>query len=227
MSLQGSMIKIKAPDGFDTDTYCVKPDTDTKAGLICVMEAFGLNEHIKAVADQYAAAGFYVLAPSLYDRTGRQKTFDYYTELPQAVDTMRQNGFDNPLADIAGCIDYLNDQGIQRIGVFGYCYGGTISWLAASRITTLAAAACFYGSAIPAFADDHPQCPCIAHWGTSDPSTPIDKVDVVTANNPDVSMYWYDAGHGFNSIERTESYEANSAKLAFERTLSLFTKQLL
>lgn len=227
MSLQRSMIKVKASDGFETDTYSVKPEAKTGAGLICVMEAFGLNEHIKRVADDYAAAGFSILAPSLYDRIGRQQTFDYDTQLPKAIEIMKQNGFDNPLADIRGCINYFKDQGINKIGVFGYCYGGTISWLAASRITGIDSACCFYGSAIAAFPEDHPQCATIAHWGRADPTTPEDKIAPVAASNPDVTMYWYDAGHGFNSVERAASFDADAARLARERTLQLFTRQLL
>lgn len=226
MSLQGTMTTIKASDGFETDCYFIQAAQDNNAGLICVMEAFGLNEHIKRVADDYAGAGFSVLAPSFYDRIARNQTFDYYTELPRAVEVMQQNGFDKPLADIDGCIDYFKAIGIEKIGIFGYCYGGTISWLAASRKDDIAAAACFYGSAIPAFPEDHPQCATIAHWGKTDPTTPEDKITPVAAGNPDVAMYWYDAGHGFNSVERTESYDEISARLAKERTLALFQQQL-
>lgn len=223
---QGTMTTITASDGFNTDAYFVSADNPGKAGVICVMEAFGLNSPIKKVADDYAANGFSVVAPSLYDRQGRQQCFDYYTELPAAVDAMNANGFDNPLFDVAGCIALLQQQGVERIGIVGYCYGGTVSWLAASRNTGIAAAACYYGSAILAFPDDHPRCPTIAHWGKSDPTTPAEKVAVVESANPSVASYWYEAGHGFNSRERKDSYDAAAADQASQRTLTFFRQQL-
>lgn len=226
MTLNGTMTTITASDGFQVDAYWVKPDTPSVAGLICIMEAFGLNDAIKQVADDYAAEGFTVIAPALYDRQGKNQCFDYYTELSAAVDAMNTNGFDQPLYDVAGCIEFLQQQGIERIGIVGYCYGGAVSWLAASRNAQIMAASCYYGSAIPAFTDDKPMCPTLAHWGKSDPTTPAEKVAAVETANPTVTSYWYDAGHGFNSKERTESYDEESADLARRRTLDFFHHHL-
>lgn len=223
---EGSMVSIDAKDGFITDTYFVKPDRKTTAGIICVMEAFGLNDSIKAIADDYAAQGYAVVAPALYDRIERGLILDYDTELPRAIDVMNKNGFDNPLHDVAGCVDFLREQGVEKIGIVGYCYGGTVSWLAASRNPAIDAASCYYGSAIPSFPRDQPKCPTICHWGKTDPTTPENKVAPVAENNPEVIMHWYEAGHGFNSAER-DSFETESATLARERTLELFKQHLM
>ncbi len=225
MSDHGHMLSIRATDGFDTGTYSVAPD-QPRAGLICVMEAFGVNDHIRRVADDYAAQGYAVLAPQLYDRIQRDADFDYHAERETAVNTMKANGFDNPMHDVTGCVEYFRQQGIQRVGIVGYCYGGAVSWLAASRNPDIAAAACYYGSAILHFLDEHPRCPTIAHWGKTDPTTPQEQVADVAAANPDVTMYWYDAGHGFNSDDREESYDPAAATLARERTLAFFAEQL-
>ncbi len=226
MRMAGKMISVAATDGFAVDAYYVSPQVDAaKVGIICVMEAFGLNDHIRRVADDYAAQGYSVVAPSLYDRQQRNITVGY-DNIPLAVEKMLANGFDNPIYDIEGCVTYLRAQGVERIGIVGYCYGGGVSWLAAARVVGINAASCYYGTAIMNFADVAPQCATIAHWGKADPTTPADKIAVVSAANPQVTMYWYDAGHGFNSDDRDFAFDSNAARVARQRTLDFFREQL-
>lgn len=235
MGVTGKTIQIIAADGFHTDAYVVPANVAaanvvsvkaaSKAGIICIMEAFGLNDHIRQVADDYAAQGYTVVAPSLYDRQQRNLTVGY-DKIPAAVAAMLANGFDNPLQDVAGCVAYLREQGVERIGIVGYCYGGGVSWLAAARAPGINAASCYYGTAIMNFAEISPQCPTIAHWGKTDPSTPAEQVNIVQAANPQVTMYWYDATHGFNSADRDFSFDAAAATLARQRTLEFFREHL-
>ena len=224
MADKGTMVKINATDGFDTDAYYLAAE-EGAAGIICIMEAFGLNDPIKKVAEGYAEQGYAVIAPALYDRIERGATFDYDTELRDAVDIMLKNGFENPMHDVAGCIEFLKEQGVKRIGIVGFCYGGAVSWMAASRFSDIDAASCYYGTAILSFEDEDPKAPTIAHWGKRDVSTPAEGIQAVAKAHPQVTMYWYDAGHGFNSVERND-YDEASAKLASQRTLDFFDEKL-
>ena len=224
MSTPASMVAITASDGFEFDAYVTGDPATSNAAIICVMEAFGLTDHMLRVADGFAEAGYLVLAPALYDREQKGLTISY-SNIPRAVESMRSNGFDNPLADVRGCVAWLKERGINRIGVVGYCYGGAVSWLSAAQVDGIDAASCYYGTAIPSFADQHPRCPTITHWGRSDVTTPAEKVAKVAAANPETEFYWYDAGHGFNCDERAD-YHPPSAELALERTLQHFRRHL-
>ncbi|MYM64182.1 dienelactone hydrolase family protein [Pseudomaricurvus sp. HS19] len=225
MTVIGKMTTITASDGFEFDVYVSGDVQGADAAVICVMEAFGLNDHIRAVADGYAAQGYAVVAPSLYDREAKQLEFPY-SDIPRAVQSMKANGFENPIIDLRACVAWLQARGVKKIGVVGYCYGGAISWLAAARVDGIDAASCYYGTAITAFADQHPRCPTITHWGRQDVSTPEEKVSAVAADNPQVEFYWYDAGHGFNCTGRADFHPPSSA-LALQRTLEHFRQYLV
>jgi carboxymethylenebutenolidase len=119
------------------------------------------------------------------------------------------------------CIDALKDKG--PVFVTGYCYGGSLTWAAACRCDGVAAASAYYGSLVPQFAAEMPRCPVILHFGRHDQSIPLDGVEKIRAAHPDLPIYIYDAGHGFNSDRRSD-FHAESAQLALERTLELFQK---
>lgn len=227
MALRGEMIQVESGDGFMVDCYHVAATGAPKGGLVVIMEAFGVNDHIKRVCDDYADDGFDVISPALYDRIERNFDSGYGEDImPGVIKVMRENGFDNPVLDSQACIDYLRDNSAGEIAIVGYCYGGAVAWLAASRCDGLSAASGYYGSGIMNFMDVQPKCPVILHFGKEDQSTPADKVAELEKAHPDVPVYRYDSGHGFNSDDRPSSYHTESAKLARERTLAFFMEQL-
>lgn len=210
-------------EGFAFRIYRAWPDGPVKGGLVLVQEIFGVTDHIRELCDQYAAEGYDVIAPSLYDRQERGFEADYsQAGIARALKLRDGHDMKYSIGDVQACIDHLRDErGREKVFITGYCYGGTVSWVAAARCKGLDAASAYYGRAIVDFLDDAPQCPIILHFGRTDASIPMDFVDRIKAAHPEVPTYLYDAGHGFNSDRRAD-YDAESAALARERTLALF-----
>jgi len=221
MPSNGRMITMTMSDGASIGVYHVEPQGERRGGLVLVQEIFGVTDHIKEQCDSYAAEGYEVLAPALFDREAPGLQASYSPEdIQKAIRIARQqHPFDRSIADVQACIDRLKSAG--PVFITGYCYGGSVSWAAACRCEGLAAASGFYGSLIPQLAEETPRCPTILHFGRHDQSIPMEGVEKVRALHPEVEVYVYDAGHGFNSDRRSD-YHAESARLARERTLALF-----
>ncbi|MFT3811324.1 MAG: dienelactone hydrolase family protein [Micropepsaceae bacterium] len=210
-------------EGFAFRAYHAWPDGPAKGGLVLVQEIFGVTDHIRELCDQYAADGYDVIAPSLYDRQERgfEAAYDE-AGITQALKLRDGHDMKYSVGDVQACIGHLRDErGQQKVFITGYCYGGTVSWVAAVRCTGLTAASGYYGRGIVDFLGDTPQCPIILHFGRTDHSIPMEFVDRIKAAHPEVPVYLYEAGHGFNSDRRTD-YDSASAALARERTLALF-----
>lgn len=209
-------------DGATCAVYHVHPTGSRKGGLVLVQEIFGVTDHIRELCDEYAVDGYEVLSPSLYDREHPGFEADYTgPDYARAVQLARElHPFDLSLSDVQTCIDALAPSG--PVFVVGYCYGGSLAWLSATRLTGVAAASAYYGSLIPGAVDEEPKVPVIAHFGRHDAGIPMEGVDTVIARNwPNATVYVYEAGHGFNS-DRRKDYHEPSADLARERTLELF-----
>ncbi|MBX3622655.1 MAG: dienelactone hydrolase family protein [Rhizobacter sp.] len=221
MSTRGSMTQMTMSDGARIGVYQVQPRGQRRGGLVLIQEIFGVTDHIKEQADRFADQGYEVLAPAIYDREVPDFQATYSDEdRAKAVKVARElHPFQLSVADAQTCIDALKDQG--PVFITGFCYGGSVTWAAACRCTGLAAASGYYGSLVPQFAAETPRCPTILHFGKQDASIPLEGVEKVKAAHPDVAVYLYDAGHGFNS-DRRANYHAESALTAFERTLALF-----
>jgi len=219
----GALIQIQSRDGFAFDAYRVAPTGPRKGGVIVIQEIFGLSDHIKEMAERFGAAGYEAIAPSMYDRAERGfivQPPDVAANMQRGVALAMGNGPDNAMNDIGAVFDLLAKSG--KVYITGYCYGGTMSWLAGSRIDGLAAASCYYGGNIPQMVGLKPKCPTICHFGAKDAHIPlVGAVDKIEAAHPDIPVYIYDAGHGFARNQSTD-YDAASDKLAFERTLELF-----
>ncbi len=220
MALQGKMITLKSGDGADIGCYHVEAVGPRKGGLVLIMEIFGVTEHIKELCDGYAADGYEVLSPAIYDRQVTSFEASYSEEdVQKSLELRAANTYENTVLDTQMCIDYLSSRG--PVFMTGYCYGGSITWVAACRANGLAAAAGYYGGAIKDFIDETPKCPTILHFGERDASIPMDDVRRIEKAHPDVAVYVYDADHGFNS-DRRQHYDPACAKLARERTIALF-----
>jgi carboxymethylenebutenolidase len=214
------MIFMTMSDGKAIGVYRALPQGARRGGLVLIQEVFGVTGHIKAVSDSYAAEGYEVLAPSLFDREAPGFVSGYSPEeMPKAAALAYGAPLDQRVADVQSCIDALKDAG--PVFIVGYCYGGSVVWAASCRCEGLAAASSYYGKLVPEMADETPKCPTICHFGKTDASIPLDGVEKLRAKHPDMAVYLYDAGHGFNS-ERPTHYVEAAAKLARERTLRLF-----
>jgi carboxymethylenebutenolidase len=218
----GSMESMAMADGAMIGVYRVRPEGVRCGGLVVIQEIFGITEHIREVADSYAAEGYEVLAPALFDREapGFQAGYagpdrDRAIDLSRAIHPVEQS-----VSDVATCVAALKDQG--PVFVVGYCYGGSIAWFAATRIPGVAAASAYYGRLVPESLDETPRAPVILHFGRYDPGIPVAEAQkVADADKPNTTVYFYDAGHGFNS-DRRDDFDAASAALARARTLELF-----
>jgi carboxymethylenebutenolidase len=220
----GEMIAIKstAPDGFSFSAYHAAPTGEPKGGVIVVQEIFGLDEHIHADVDRWASLGFEAVAPSLYDR--REAGFVAAHDeagMKAGVGHAMATPLDQAMADIAACRDYLAPGG--KVFIVGYCYGGSMAWLAAGKLEGLSGSSSYYGSMVQANAALTPKCPTIVHLGRLDTHIPADDVKAaVQGAHPGVPVYIYeDAGHGFNN-EDPARHNNDSAELARKRTLELF-----
>jgi carboxymethylenebutenolidase len=220
----GEMISIKstAEDGFAFDAYHASPAGECKGGVIVVQEIFGIDKHIRRDVDRWASLGFEAVAPSLYDR--REPGFlagHDQAGMVAGITHARATPLDQALADIAACRDYLAPRG--KVFIVGYCYGGSLAWLAAGKVEGLSGASSYYGSLVQANAELAPMCPVILHLGRLDAGIPADEVKAaVQGAHPHVPVHIYeDAGHGFNN-EDPARHDTESADLARERTLELF-----
>ena len=223
--MSGSMIRVKSRDGFEFDAYHVQATGPRKGGVIVVQEIFGLSDHIREMTERLGATGYEAIAPSMYDRAERGfivQPKDVAAGMTRGRELAMGNGPDNAMNDIGGVFDVLSKSG--KVCITGYCYGGTMSWLAASRIEGLAAASCYYGGNIPQMVGLTPKCPTICHFGAKDAHIPlVGAVDKIQQAHPHIPVHIYDAGHGF-ARKNSADYDAASDKLAFDRTLELFGK---
>jgi carboxymethylenebutenolidase len=220
----GQTIQLQAADGHTLDAYRADPPNGTKGGLVVVQEAFGVNEHIRAVCDDYAGRGYAALAPAIYDRQQRNATFDYDGESAARARAMRGNiRYEQVMLDVAAGITALRRAG--RVGVVGYCVGGSAAWLAACRLDAVACA-CYYPSDIGKQTQERPRCPVILHFAERDRLIPLSDVEKLRQAQPQLPVHVYPAEHGFNNWHRPASYDAASATLALERTLDFFDKHV-
>ena len=219
----GTMIMLTAADGHVFSSYKAGPD-HAAAGLVVVQEIFGVNSHIRDVCDRFAAQGFSVIAPALFDRAKRGVQLGYTQEDIQAGLALRAKVTDaGAIADIAAAAAAFDG---KPMGIVGYCWGGTIVWSAASQTSLFRAGVAWYGGGIPAAKRATLNCPVQLHFGETDHSIPLDDVEAVQLVHPEAEVFVYaGAGHGFGCDQRG-SYDAASYEMAQERTLTFFRKTL-
>ena len=218
-------VQLKAQDGHVLDGYLARPQGDAVGGLVVVQEVFGVNAHIRNVADGYAADGFLVVAPALFDRVERQVELSYEgADMQRAMSLAKQLKPEQAILDVSAALNYVRHQSGKKAGVIGYCYGGLIAWLSATRLTPDAAVG-YYAGRIGDFAGETPRAPVMLHFGKKDTHIPREQVEAVHTAHPEVEIFWYDAGHGFNSEPRA-SYDAASATLARERSLEFLRQHV-
>jgi carboxymethylenebutenolidase len=220
----GKLINLKAADGHAFKAYQAEPPERPRGAIVVVQEIFGVNSHIRSVADGYAADGYLVIAPAMFDRAQRDFESGYtQAEIQAGIALMQRITWDDAMKDASAAVEAASHAG--KVGMVGYCWGGAVTWLAAARIPGLAAAVPYYGGAIPSLNAERPKCPTMLHFGETDASIPLNQARAVAKSHPDATTHFYAAGHGFNCDQRA-SYNAAAAKLARERTLAFFRKHV-
>jgi len=220
----GTKVTLKAADGHSFEAYVAEPKGTPRGAIVVIQEIFGVNSHIRNVADGYAADGYLAVAPALYDRVQRGYESGYTQPEVQAGIAIRAKiTQEQALSDVQAAIDYARKAG--KVGVVGYCWGGTLAWLSATRGSGLAAAVSYYGGTVADHKDEKPEVPVMFHFGETDHSIPLEKAKAVEAAQPGATTYFYPAGHGFNCDQRPSYHEA-SAKHARARTLDFFRKHV-
>jgi carboxymethylenebutenolidase len=223
-------ITLKAEDGHELSAYVARPVGQAVGALVLVQEIFGVNSHIRSVADGYAKDGFLVVAPALFDRTERGVELEYEGEdLQRAYEFYQKLSPETALLDVAAAYGWAKEPG-KRIGVIGYCYGGFMSWLAATRGERLkiepSCCVAYYPGGIGQVASEEPSCPVMLHFGAEDSHIGQDQIEAVRSAHPEVEIYVYEgAGHGFNCDARS-SYDAPSAVLARKRSLAFLESHI-
>jgi carboxymethylenebutenolidase len=220
----GTLIDLTASDGHQLQAYRAEPRGKPRGGLIVAMEIFGVNSHIRSVADGYAADGYLAIAPALFDRVQRSYEAGYTPEeIQRGIGVIQKIDLDDTMQDVSAALD--NIAGAGKTGIVGYCWGGTVSWKAAASVARLACAVPYYGGGIPGLIDLQPKVPVMFHWGESDGSIPLEKAKAFAGRHKDQVHHFYEAGHGFNCDQRG-SYDAEAAKLARSRTLEFLARHV-
>ncbi len=220
----GQTITLTAKDGHKLGAYRADPAGKPRAAIVVIQEIFGVNGHMRRVADGFAKEGYVAVAPALFDRVEKGIELGYDPKSIESGRNIRAKlALDGTLADLQAAIEYARPFG--KVGVVGYCWGGSLAFLSATRLDGVAAAVGYYGGMIAAHAQEKPRVPVILHFGEHDQSIPMSDVDKVKAARPEVPVYLYNAGHGFNCDERG-SYNAEASKTALERTLKFFAEKI-
>lgn len=219
----GKTIDIETVDGHELTGYLAEPQGQPIGGLVVIQEIFGINSHIREVAEGFANDGYVVLAPALFNRVAPGIELGYTPEdVEKGREIRAKIDHEDAVRDMTAAVAALKG---PPIGVVGYCWGGSLAWNAATRLDGLSAAVGFYGGMIPDMLDEKPRHPVMLHFGETDQSIPIEGVEKIIAAYPDIPIHIYPAGHGF-SCDHRGSYHAESAKLARERTLAFFAEHL-
>ncbi|HYW58268.1 MAG TPA: dienelactone hydrolase family protein [Polaromonas sp.] len=227
----GKFIDLKSADGFVFPAYVAEPAGAPKAAVVVLQEIFGVNSHIRSVADGYAAAGYLAVAPSTFHRVKPGVDMGY-TEadmnagfaLKTAAEALAPPGV---LQDIQAAINHGAQSTGGKVGIVGFCWGGLLAWRAACTLSGLAAAGPYYGGGMTVGDEPsrQPACPVMVHFGDQDHWIPLDTIEAFKNAQPGVQVHVYDAKHGFNCDQRG-SYKEAAATVAKQRTLDFFAKHL-
>ncbi len=228
----GTTIQLQSADGFKFDAYVAQPAQAPRAAVVVLQEIFGVNDHIRKVADGYAQAGYLALAPATFARSQVGVELGYTPEdmnagfaLKTAIEALPAPGV---IGDIQATVDHAAATCKGKVGVVGYCWGGLLTWRSAALVRGLSAAVPYYGGGVTteAEAQRQPKCPVLAHFGDKDHWIPLETVEAFKKAQPGVEVHVYQADHGFNCDQRG-SYNAAAAQLARQRTLDFFAKHLV
>jgi carboxymethylenebutenolidase len=219
----GTKITLTAADGFRLSAYRADPVGPVRGGVVVIQEIFGVNHHIRSVCDRLADAGYRAVAPQVFDRI--EPDFESGYTQPEVTSARAVAGrvdWAKMMLDASSAVDLLKREG--PVAIIGFCMGGTVAFMAATRLGGLAAAICYYGGRIVSHAGDKPRCPVQMHFGEDDAHISMSDVETIRQKRPECEIHVYPgAGHGFHCDER-QSYDLRSAKIAWQRSLALLSR---
>ena len=227
----GQFTTLTSADGFTSSAYVAKPEGTPRAAIVVLQEIFGVNSHIRSVADRFAAEGYLAVAPATFDRAKTGVELGYTDAdmgagmaLKTAIESLPETGV---MPDIQAAIDHAAELSGGKVGIIGFCWGGLLTWRSACQLKGLSAAVPYYGGGMTNKAEiaRQPQCPVMAHFGDRDHWIPMEGIESFKQAHPDVEVHVYSADHGFNCDQRG-SYDEAAAKLARERTLAFLADKL-
>jgi carboxymethylenebutenolidase len=228
-----SFQNITSSDGFVLPVYVAQPVSPAKGAIVVLQEIFGVNSHIQAVADGYAAQGYLAIAPSTFHRVKADVNLGYTPNDVQAgiaLKTAAEAALPQVMQDVQAAVDFAAKHLStgKKIGVVGYCWGGLLTWRAAEMTNSISAAVPYYGGGMTVGNEPtrQPKVPVMVHFGDQDTSIPLDTALAFQAAQPKVDVQIYAANHGFNCDHRG-AYNAPAAELALKRTLDFFTINLI
>ncbi len=219
----GSFTTLTAADGHSFQAWTDGP-ADAKKGLVVIQEIFGVNQHMRNMCAKFAAQGYRVVAPALFDRAEPGIELGYASDdVARGRDLRAKVSDAGAMADVEASAAFL---GNIPLGIVGYCWGGTIAWWGATRTSLFKAAVGWYGGGIAGTRTETPHAAVQLHFGEKDSGIPLTDVDLIHKAQPAVEIFVYaDAQHGFGCDERA-SFSAPDAAQAQERTLAFLAKHL-
>ena len=221
----GQKVKLTTSDNHALGAYRADPSGTPKGGVVVIQEIFGVNHHIRSMCDRFAALGYAAVAPAVFDRIQPNFECGYSPdEIAHARTLIPKIDWGKMLLDVAAAIDNVRSSG--KVGIVGFCMGGTVAFLSAGKLAGLSAAVGYYGGQIAKNVDVKPKVPTLLHFGDQDQSIPMSDVELIKQKRPDCETYVYQgAGHGFSCDERG-SYNEAAHKAAWERTVPWFAKNV-
>ncbi len=218
----GKIIELHTADGQRLSAYLAEPTGTPKGGIVVIQEIFGVNPHIRSVADKYAQAGYTAIAPAVFDPIEKGVELGYdQAGMQKGVELVSALGFDRAVASVEAAAKAIASAG--NVGSVGYCWGGSVAYLSAARLGLPAVS--YYGGRNAQIVGEKARAPLLFHYGLKDAHISEADRETVRRANPDAEFYLYDADHGFNCDARA-SFDPPSAKLALERSLAFFAKHL-
>jgi carboxymethylenebutenolidase len=213
-----------ARDGHEFNAWLAAPAGKPRGAVVVIQEIFGVNAHIRAVTDSYAAEGYVAIAPALFDRVRKGIELGYNPDtMKEGFGYVQQLQPEKTLLDLAACIAVVKHAG--RVGVVGFCWGGKMAYASACELP-LACGVAYYGGGIVKELARTPKCPMLYHFGGKDAHIPVSDVEQIRAVDTRGTFYIYpEADHGFNCDMRA-SFNAAAAQLARQRTLAFLAQHL-
>lgn len=229
MMIMRKDITITARDGHVMDGYFAMPASKPRGVIVVAQEMYGVTPYLCGVADHFAAHGYAAVAPALHDRLGKGYAFEYTKDGHDLGDrAYRSVDWDVSVRDLEDAGNWTTAAAgvaADRIAVVGFCYGGTLAWMAACRYP-LACAVSYYGGDLDTYANETPRCPILLHMGEDDRTFSPPKRAIFAKAQPNAPFQWYPkTGHGFDNAIRYPQY-AEAAKLARQRTLAFLAEHL-
>ena len=216
------MRRVTARDGHELDCWAIPAEGGRRGGVVILQEIFGITEQLKGVGARYAAQGYDIAIPALFDRHERGAVIPF-AEAPRGRDMMLAADLDETVMDIDAAVRLLAAEG-GKVAVIGFCWGGGLA-LRAAQVLDIAGAVAFYGTRLPQYLDRSLKAPLMAHFGTLDDHVPPEMRAEAQAYLPEMEVHLYEAGHAFANDARP-SFVPEAAALAHERTGAFLARVL-